>query len=54
MLFALHWEPLVEISVTFYHVEELGPDLFPAPRLEERLAVAYDDQAHASAREKDV
>ena len=29
---------------SFYHTEELGPGVFPAPRLEKRLVIAYDEQ----------
>ena len=54
VLLASHRQALVKIPKPLYHIEELGPDFFPAPRLEERLAIANDDEARTSAREKHV
>jgi hypothetical protein len=54
VLLTSYWQPFIEVPEPLYHIEELGPDLFPAPRLEERFAVAYDDQAPASAGEKHI
>lgn len=54
MLLAPHRQPFVEVPERLYHIEELGPDLFPAPRLEERFAIAYEYEAHAGTREEHV